>query len=208
MSRYAAARTGTKLFLEEVTASIAEQILHVDTLALVSLTLRPILGSGWNAYVYGDEYATHLQRDQQFQPAERLDWVGPSAQHYRITESNYRRFGISVCNEGDGPEIITVARAAAVFPSVTRSIVELAATMVNIISEKNEQKKAGGEVDRYHPVSAVSIEIRSGAGGKQLINLNLPSQESIDTEVVAGILGDTIQDLFPARGLAKVTGSD
>jgi len=191
-------------FLEDESASIAEQMLRVDTSALVSLKVRPVFGSGWNAYVYGDEYAAISNAAGNFSLLNVSTGSGPSAQHYRITED----FEFLLVMRETGPEIITVARAATVFPSVTRSIVDLVATMVKIINEKNEQKKVGCQVDRYHTVSAVSIEIRSKVGGKQLIKLNLPGQASIDTEVVAGILGGTIQDLFPAQRLAKVAGSD
>jgi hypothetical protein len=191
-------------FLEDETASIAEQMLHADTSTLVSLKVRPIFGSGWNAYVYGDEYAAISNAASNFGLLNVSTGSGPSVQHYRIAGD----LEFLLVMRETGPEIITVRRAAAMFPSITPSIVELVATMVKIINEKNEQKKAGGRVDRYHTVSAVSIEIRSRTGGEQLIKLNLPSEASIDAEILAGILGSTMQGLFPAQGLAKVAGSD
>jgi hypothetical protein len=189
-------------FLKDETRCIAEQMLLVDASALVSLEVRPILASGWNAYVYADEYANISDATNNFSLLNVSTLSGPGTQHFRINEG----LEFLLVKRAAGPEIITVAPSPAVLNSVTRAIVELLAMMVKIINEGNEQKKAGVRVDRYHTVSAVSIEIRSSVGGKQLIKLNLPEEASIDTQGLARTLGGTLEDLFPRQALTKVAG--
>ena len=189
-------------FLNDETACIAEQMLHVDKSVLVSLKVRPILAPGWNAYVYADEYADILNATNNFSLLNVSTWSGPCTQHYRINEG----FEFLLVKRATGPEVITVAPSVEVLMSVTEAIVELLVMMVKIINERNEQKKAGVRVDRYHAVSAVSIEIRSRVGGKRLIKLNLPDEASIDPQVLARTLVGTLQDLFTGQALTKVAG--
>jgi hypothetical protein len=182
-------------FLKDETACIAEQMLQADASVLVSLKVRPIFGSGWNAYVYADEYAAIRNATDNFSLLSVSTSAGPCTQHYRISEG----LEFLLVIRATGPEVITVVRSGAVFTSIIPAIVELVAMMVKIINERNEQKKAGGRVDRCYIVSAVSIEIRSRAGGKRLIQLNLPDQASIDPQILARTLGSTLQDLFPGK---------
>ena len=159
------------------------QLLGGQPGEVVSFKIRPI--PKWpvdsptqihDAYVYPNEYSAIYEWLSRF-PKTTEGFINGKAIGINADGRNQLLF----VEHESGPEIILYLGVATAALGLAKSVVDLVTTIIKIVSQANEAKKAGTDAGRYYEAAAITIEKRTSKETTTIKVITLPIKEG-DTD--------------------------